>query len=391
MRPDRLFKPNFPDDEISCDDVQAGSLHHSVPIRGRGVVGNPTNRFERIDCVADVDPEELGEYAGELVDPRRLGTEFFVDLSRSIIATNNSPDVGFDASINPYRGCEHGCAYCYARPTHEYLGWSAGLDFEAKILVKRDAAVLLRRELASAKWVPRVLGLSGVTDPYQPVERRLRITRGVLEVLAECRNPVGIVTKNHLVTRDVDLLAQLAAHNAVRVCISICSLDAGLTRVLEPRTSHPQRRLAAIRILADAGVPVGVFTAPVIPGLTDRDIPNVLEAAAEAGAKFAGMTMLRLPYAVAPLFEAWLAAHVPDRKDRVLARIRDMRGGKLNVSTFGERMKGKGVYAEQVYSLFKVHARRLGLNRRLPEQSTASFRRPQIEEPTPNDGQLRLF
>lgn len=354
------------------------------PIRGRGAIGNPANRFERIDCVADVDPEDLGEYAGEMTDPRRPRTEFFVDLSRSIIATNNSPDVGFDASINPYRGCEHGCAYCYARPTHEYLGWSSGLDFETKILVKRDAAELLRRELASPKWTPRLLGLSGVTDPYQPVERKLRITRGVLEVLAEFRNPVGIVTKNHLVTRDVDLLAELAAHNAVRVCISICALDAGLTRVLEPRTSHPLRRIEAIRALRAAGVSVGILTAPVIPGLTDTEIPKVLEAAAEAGAQFAGMTMLRLPHAVAPMFVAWLEAHLPRRKDRILARIRDMRDGKLNVTAFGERMRGKGTYARQIHELFKVHARRTGLDRYLPDLSAAAFRRP-------GGGQLELF
>jgi len=349
-------------------------------IRGRGAATNPTNRFERIDYVADVDPDDLGD-AG---DPQRPRTEFYVDLSRSIITTNNSPDVGFDASINPYRGCEHGCAYCYARPTHEYLGWSAGLDFESKILVKREAAALLRKEMLSPKWKPQVLGLSGVTDPYQPAERRLGVTRSVLEVLAEFRNPVGVVTKNHLVTRDLDLLGELARHNAAVVCVSICTLDAKLTRVLEPRTSAPRRRLEAIRMLADAGVPVGVLTAPVIPALTDQQIPEVLQAAKDAGASFAGMVMLRLPYAVAPLFENWLAAHLPQRKERVLARVRDMRGGKLNESNFATRMKGQGVYAEQVHSLFKLHVRRVGMDRHGPELAVAAFRRP-------DDRQLRLF
>lgn len=356
-------------------------MHADRPaIHGRGAIGNPANRFERIDCVADVDPEDLGETGAA----HRPQTEFFVDLSRSIIATNDSPDVGFDASINPYRGCEHGCAYCYARPTHEYLGWSAGLDFETKILVKRDAAALLRRELAAPKWRPQVLGLSGVTDPYQPAERRLQVTRGVLEVLAEFRNPVGVVTKNHLVTRDVDLLGELARHSAAVVCISVTTLDADLTRVLEPRTASPQRRLAAIRKLTDAGVPVGVLVAPIIPGLNDQSIPEVLSAARDAGARFAGMVMLRLPHGLAPMFEAWLETHLPQRKNRILARIRDMRGGKLNESDFRTRMKGRGEYAEQVRSLFKVHAQRAGLDLHGPDLSVEAFRRP-------GDGQLMLF
>jgi DNA repair photolyase len=264
---------------------------------------------------------------------------------------------------------------CYARPTHEYLGLSAGLDFESKVLVKEDAPGLLRKQLSSPRWEPKVLSMSGVTDPYQPVEKKLRITRGCLEVLAEFRNPVVTVTKNHLVTRDIDLLSELARHRAAAVAVSLTTLDDDLRRVMEPRTSRPVRRLAAIRKLADAGIPVGVMTAPVIPGLNDHELPNLLSAAAEAGATFAGYVQVRLPGAVAPLFEDWLERHFPDRKGKVLNRIRSMRGGRLNDPDFGSRMKGGGVYAEHVSRLFGVSCRRAGIERgRFPKLSTASFR-----------------
>ncbi len=344
-------------------------------IKGRGAADNPRNRFERIDYVPEPD---------DGLDPQRPATAFYHDLSRSILSRNDSPDVGFSLSINPYRGCEHGCAYCYARPTHEYLGFSAGLDFETQILVKTDAADLLRKTLASPRWRPEPVALSGVTDPYQPAERRLRVTRRVLEVLAEFRNPVSIVTKNHLVTRDIDLLGELARLNAASAYLSITSLDAELTRVLEPRTSHPERRLAAIRALAEAGVPTGVLVAPVIPGLNDQEIPAVLEAAADAGAGFASTIMLRLPHGVAPMFAQWLDTHRPDRKQRVLNRIRDARGGKLNETAFGRRMRGQGVYADQIRNLFEVSARRAGLRPHGPDLSTAHFRQP-------SDGQGMLF
>jgi len=265
---------------------------------------------------------------------------------------------------------------CYARPTHEYLGLSAGLDFESKVLVKEDAPGLLRKQLASPRWEPKVLSMSGVTDPYQPVEGKLGITRGCLEVLAAFRNPVVVVTKNHLVTRDIDLLSELAGHRAAAVAVSLTTLNDDLRRVMEPRTSRPVRRLAAIRKLSEAGIPVGVMTAPVIPGLSDHELPDLLSAAADAGATFAGYVPLRLPGAVAPLFEDWLGRHFPDRKEKVLNRVRSMRGGRLNGPNFGSRMKGGGVYAEHVSRLFGVSCRRAGIERgRFPKLSVASFRR----------------
>jgi DNA repair photolyase len=281
-------------------------------------------------------------------------------------------------SVNPYRGCEHGCAYCYARPTHEYLGFSAGLDFETNILVKHDAPALLRRELSSPRWVPSPLALSGVTDAYQPVERRLRLTRSVLEVLAEFRNPVSVVTKNKLVVRDLDLLSDLARDGAAAVFLSVTTLDAGLARRLEPRTSPPARRLEAVGPLAGAGVPVGVMVAPVIPGLNDHEIPAILAAAARAGARHAAYVPLRLPLAVAPLFEDWLDRHEPGRKEKVLGRLRSLRGGKLNDARFGARMSGSGTFAAMIDTVFRATCVREGLNRAALVLSTAAFRRPGV-------------
>jgi DNA repair photolyase len=346
------------------------------PVRGRGAASNPKNRFHRLSFEADPgasDPEEPL--------PR---TQFLKDVSRTVIATNDSPDVGFEASVNPYRGCEHGCVYCYARPFHEFLGFSAGLDFETKILVKENAPELLRKELASPKWTPKTLAISGVTDAYQPVERRLGLTRRLLEVLAEFRNPVAIITKNHLVTRDADLLSSLAGHRAAAVTVSLTTLDPDLAGKMEPRTSTPARRLDAIARLAEAGIPVGVNVAPIIPGLTDHEIPAILKAAAAAGATFAGHVVLRLPHAVKDLFDAWLAEHFPDRREKVLHRIREVRDGALNDPAFGSRMSGRGVYAEQVHSLFRLNCRKAGLSNDLPGLSTAAFRVP----PGP---QLTLF
>ncbi len=277
--------------------------------------------------------------------------------------------------MNPYRGCEHGCIYCYARPTHEYLGFSAGLDFESKIVVKMNAAELLRAELESPRWKPQTLVMSGVTDPYQPIERKLRITRGCLEALTQFRNPVAIITKNRLVTRDVDLLRELASYNAVAVNISVTSLDPNLQRVLEPRTTPPTARLETIEQLRATGIPVGVMVAPIIPGLTDHEVPKILEACAGAGAQFAGYTIVRLPWAVAPLFEHWLDEHFPDRKEKVLGRIRHLCGNdRLNNSQWHTRMTGEGVFAEQIASLFEVGCRRAAIDER-PKLSTAAFRR----------------
>ncbi len=345
-------------------------------VRGRGASHNPANRFQPLSVVRDGwrDPEDPGP-----------ATELLRDRSRSIIACNDSPDVGFETSVNPYRGCEHGCIYCYARPYHEYLGFSAGLDFETKILVKEDAPELLRAELASPRWTPQTILLSGVTDPYQPVERRLRLTRRCLEVLAEFRNPVAITTKSHLVTRDLDVLGELASYRAVAVALSITTLDERLARVSEPRASSPARRLEAIRRLSEAGIPAGVNVAPVIPGLTDHELPRILEAAAQAGAMCAAYILLRLPHGVAPLFERWLEQRLPDRKQKVLNRIRETRGGKLYDSRFGVRGRGEGFYAEQIARIFEVTCRRTGLNRARPTLSAAAFRRPE------RTSQLQLF
>ena len=343
------------------------------PISTRGAAGNPPNRFEQIRLEPDEDwnPEE---------DPLPR-TQFLHDKTSTIISRNDSPDVGFEASVNPYRGCEHGCIYCYARPFHEYLGFSSGLDFETKIMVKLDAPKLLRKELAATKWQPKVIAISGITDCYQPVERRLKLTRGCLEVLAEFRNPVAIITKNLLVTRDVDVLAELAKHQAAIVFISLTTLDTELRKVMEPRTSPPAARLAAINTLTKAGIPVGVLMAPIIPGLTDHEIPMLLDAAAQAGARAAGYVILRLPHAVAPLFEQWLTDHFPDRKDKVLNRIRSMREGKLYEYAFGKRMRGEGIFADQIETLFDVACRKHGINGDLPKLSTASFRRVMKNQP----------
>ena len=336
--------------------------------RARGAADNPANRFEKVHLERDADWDPAENPA-----PR---TEFLRDATRSIITYNDSPDIGFNASVNPYRGCEHGCIYCYARPTHEYLGFSAGLDFETRIMVKEDAPDLLRKELASPKWKPQVIAISGVTDCYQPVERKLRLTRRCLEVLADFRNPVGIVTKNHLVTRDIDMLQRLAEHKAAVVFISVTTLDATLTPKLEPRTPLPAHRLDAISKLRAAGIPVGVLVAPVIPAITDHEIPNIIAAAVDAGAQFAGYVMLRLPHGVGPLFEDWLARHFPDRKEKVLNRVRDVRGGRLNDPQFGSRMRGAGAFADQAEALFEVACRRAGIAGARPELSVAAFRVP---------------
>ena len=339
------------------------------PIRGRGASGNPANRFEIL--AIEPDPEERPDE-----EVPALKTKFYRDFTRTVIAHNDSPDVGFESSINPYRGCEHGCIYCYARPTHEYLGFSAGLDFESRIMVKEDAPELLAAELTKPGWKPQVIAMSGVTDPYQPVERRLRLTRRCLEVLARFRNPVAIITKNQLVTRDADLLGELAAHGAAAVNISVTSLDPKLQRILEPRTSTPLARLDAIARMRAAGVPIGVMVAPIIPGLTDHEVPAILQACAKAGAQFAGYTVVRLPFAVAPLFERWLEEHFPDRKEKVLGRIKHLRGGeRLNDPRFKSRMVGEGIFAAQIADLFAAGCKRAGIGERM-KLSTAAFRRP---------------
>jgi len=293
-----------------------------------------------------------------------------------VLSFNDSPDLGFSVSLNPYRGCEHGCAYCYARPTHEYLGFSSGLDFESIILVKLDAPERLREELSSPRWEPQPIALSGVTDCYQPIERRLQLTRRCLAVLAEFRNPVCVVTTNYLVTRDAARLVELARDGAATVCLSITTLDAELARRLEPRASLPDHRLAAIRFLAAAGVPVGVLVAPVIPGLTDHEMFRILEAAARAGARFACYSVLRLPHAVEQLFLDWLDRTVPLRKEKILNRLRQIREGRLTDGRFGTRLTGTGPEAERLARMFDVACRRAGLMAPFPELSAAAFRVP---------------
>ena len=365
-------------------------------LRGRGAAENPEGRFERLYRVEDLEARERERLESKAVEaandsegcassrPRLPRTQYLRDASRSVLTHNESPDIHYNVGLNPYRGCEHGCVYCYARPTHEYLGMSAGLDFETRILVKEDAPKLLQRELRKRGYEPQTIGMSGVTDPYQPVERVLEITRGCLEVLADFRNPVGLITKNALITRDIDHLSVLAEYNAVAAYLSITTLDPALHRVMEPRASHPMQRLRAVAELAKAGIPVGVMIGPVIPGLTDHEIPAILEAASKAGAKFAGHIVLRLPGAVEQLFPAWLARHFPDRRDKVLHRLRSIRNGPLNDSRFVSRMAGEGVFADQIHDLFDIARKRVGLESDREELSSASFRRP-------TDGQMSLF
>ncbi len=335
---------------------------------GRGAAINPPNRFEPLQIAPDPDcpPDERPL-------PR---TQFFIDGTESILARNESPDVGFAFGLNPYRGCEHGCAYCFARPFHEYLGWSSGLDFETRILVKLRAAELLRRELTAPRWQPQPIAMSGVTDCYQPAERHFRLTRQCLEVCAELRHPILIITKNALVTRDLDLLAELARHQCIGVHVSVTTLDSDLAGRLEPRASRPAARLRAIRELSAAGIPVGVLVAPVIPGLTDHEMPAILDAAAAAGARRAGYVLLRLPFAVKDVLTRWLDDHEPGRKARILGRLRTLRQGRLYTADWGKRMKGDGIFAEQLGKLFDVSARRAGLTQDSFGLSTANFRRP---------------
>lgn len=338
------------------------------PIRGRGAPVNPPNRFIPLYTVPDPDADPA--------DSPAPGTRFFRDTSRSVLAENDSPDIPVRFHFNPYRGCEHGCSYCFARPTHEYLGFSAGLDFETRIMVKEEAPALLRKAFLSPKWVPQTVGMSGVTDAYQPIERRAKITRRCLEVFAEFRNPVGVVTKNALVARDADLFAELAKYRAACVLVSVTTLDPELARVMEPRASAPAARLRAIRELTAAGVPCGVMFAPVIPGLNDHEAVDVLKAAAEAGARAANFVTLRLPFAVKDVFSAWLDQHFPAKKGRILGRIREVRGGKLNDSRFGNRMRGEGPWVEAFRQLFRSAKAQAKLPDDIPPLSAASFRRP---------------
>src|SRR5262245_39652380 len=351
---------------------------------GRGSNLSPPNRFESVRTESD-----LGQLSADdelLADERRVPTQFLPDNAATLIRENDSHDIPFRYSINPYRGCEHGCAYCYARPGHETLGMNAGIDFETKVLVKHDAVALLKKELNNPRWQCEPIMMSGVTDCYQPAERRFKLTRGLLEVLLEARQPVCMITKNSLILLDLGIIRPMAEQRLISVAISVTTLDAELARTLEPRTATPAARLRAMRELSAAGVPVRAMLAPLIPGLTDSEIPAILEAVKEAGGIGAGFVLVRLPYAVAPIFMAWLKEHRPLAAARVEALIREMRGGKLYDSKWGERMRGKGPYADGIEKTFNVFARKLGLDQPGPELDVSQFRPPEMMS-----GQRRLF
>ncbi len=356
--------------------------------RGRGATINPPDRYAQSHVEIDGDALDRD---GETEGLAPLSTMVTIERPRRIITRNDSPDVPFDRSINPYRGCEHGCLYCYARPSHAYLGFSPGLDFETRLIARPDAPALLKRELARPGYVCRPIALGTNTDPYQPIERRFRITRGILTVCLESEHPVTIVTKSDRILADRDILAQLAVRRLVKVAISITTLDRRLARLIEPRAATPARRVTAIRTLAEAGVPVGVMVAPVIPGLTDHGIEDVLQAAAEAGAQEAGWTLLRLPHEVCDIFYAALAEHSPERARRVRRLLREARGGRDNDPRFGHRMRGGGSYVALIARRFALATRRLGLNRTPVRLETRRFRPPALPPRGEENGQLSLF
>ena len=344
-------------------------MNDSMPRRsGRGARRNLPNQYERFHV--DIDPGALSE------DERRsIETTYLRDPSESILSENESPDVPFTYSLNPYRGCEHGCPYCYARPSHEYWGLSAGLDFESRIFVKEDAPKLLSERLQKKSWTPQGVALSGNTDPYQPVEQELEITRSCLEVFNRHRNPVSIVTKSGRIRRDIDLLGEMAQLNLVNVAVSLTTVDDSLAGKLEPRAARPSLRLDTIEALSEAGVPVSILVAPLIPGLNDEEIPNILEAAGERGAQNASYVLLRLPGSVKDIFVSWVEDHFPDRKSRILGRLRDLREGELNETAFGRRMQGEGEWARVFRQLFRSARVKNGLDRGRPSLSTKHFRR----------------
>ena len=331
-------------------------------LRGRGAQFNPGNRFERL-YIEEFRPDEMDYFAVE-EEEKKIPTQFFRDESKTVISKNDSYDVGFEYSFNPYRGCEHGCVYCYARPSHEFLGFSSGTDFESKIMIKTDAPALLEAEFKLKNYKPDFIMFSGNTDCYQPVERQLKITRETLKVCLKYRNPVSIITKNALIERDTDIIKEMAELNLISVCLSLPTLNKELARKMEPRTSPPGRRLETIEKFAGKNIPVGVNIAPVIPGLNDEEIPSILKEASGRGAVFAGHIMLRLPYSVKDLFLQWLKKEFPDRESKVVNKIREMRDGKLNDSEFGTRFSGQGELAETIHSLFELSCKKYGLNRK---------------------------
>lgn len=365
------------------DEFEGQTMLPPAPLRaqkGRGAVSNLQGRYE-VHAREQFDDGWAHEEGDE---PRMWKTHVTDELAKTILTRNSSPDIPFDVSLNPYRGCEHGCIYCFARPTHSYLGLSPGMDFESKIFAKVNAPELLRQELARPSYVPEPIALGVNTDAYQPCERSLRITRRVLEVLHECQHPVGLITKSSLIERDIDLLADMASRGQASAAITITTLDPAIARTLEPRAAAPARRLRTIRMLADAGIPVGVSIAPVIPFVTEPDLERVMEAAFEAGAMHANYIVLRLPWEVSPLFQQWLEAHFPDRAQRVMNRVRDMRGGKDYDSDFGKRMKGEGVWADLIRQRAEKAIRRFGMEKRgsrFRQLDASQFKRPLVVPP----------
>jgi DNA repair photolyase len=345
------------------------------PKKGRGAVENPAGRFERYATSA-VD-DGWGVWDEEDDNPNQIKTNLHIDTTRTIINAIDSPDLPYMRSINPYRGCEHGCIYCYARPSHSYLGFSAGTDFETEIFYKPNAPELLRREMGAKNYQPYPITLGSNTDCYQPVERELRLTRGIIEVLREHNHPLTIITKSALVARDIDLLAPMAAQSLAHVCVSVTTLDPALARAMEPRAAAPHRRLRAIKALSEAGIPATVMAAPMIPGLNDMEMDKILEAAWDAGARSAHYTLVRLPYELKDLFRSWLQTHRPDRAEHVLSLIRETRGGKLYDADFSQRRRGTGAYADLLANRFRLAARRIGFNRASSDLRTDLFRKPE--------------
>jgi DNA repair photolyase len=372
---------NLPDDLPGPgDDGLRGAQVGSEKRRGRGAVSNASGRYEPLARVAFDDGwqslEELPPFKTYVQEER----------ARKIITRNDSPDIGFDRSINPYRGCEHGCIYCFARPTHAYQGLSPGLDFESRLFVKPDAPELLARELAAPGYEPRMIAMGTNTDPYQPIERKWQVTRRILEVLRDANHPVGIVTKSALVMRDIDILSDMAAKGLAKVALSVTTLDPKLARVMEPRAATPSRRLEALRTLSQAGIPTAVMVAPIVPAINDSEIERILDAAANAGATQAGYVMLRMPFEIKDLFREWLHEHFPDKAKHVISLVRDLHGGKDYDSTWGKRQRGDGPYAWSIGRRFELACRRLGLNERRVRLTTSLF-----TPPTRKGNQLDLF
>lgn len=375
-------------DRAGIAEPEAEQCMPSGARRGRGAVTNPAVRFE--SSVVSPFDDGWDTMTGEIEEPAKLATTLIKDATKSAIAWNSSPDLGFDRAVNPYRGCEHGCVYCYARPTHAYLGYSPGLDFETKLIFKPEVATLLEKELRKPSYVAKVMALGSNTDPYQPVERTLKLTRAVLEVLDKFNHPVGIVTKSAGVLRDLDVLTSMASRSLVRVYLSVTTLDPRLARVMEPRAATPARRLHAIEELTRAGVPTGILAAPMIPGLNDAEMEKLLEAGARAGARHGSFILLRLPHELRTIFDAWLHEHFPDRAKHVLNLIRDTRGGGLNDSRFGHRFSGQGPYADLLLRRFARAARQWGLDEAREGLDCSKFTVPG-EHAVKADAQLSLF